>query len=179
MAKIGIVFGSDTGYTRKAAKLMAKQLGKEAVPDKPVNINRISVDKFLAYDALILGTPTYGEGDLPGVATGIEAGSWAEFLPQLAKGSLNGKVVALFGFGDQNKYSDRYVSAMGVLHDALVEKGASVIGQWPTDGYDFDNSAAVRDEKFVGLALDDKNQSLLTSERVFQWLEQIRPKLTA
>lgn len=177
MAKVGIIFGTDTGYTRKVAKLMAKQLGKEVVPDKPVNINRVSVDEFLIYDILILGTPTYGEGVLPGKDTGIEAGSWAEFLPQLPDGSMQGKQVALFGFGDQIKYGDRYVSAMGHLHDAMIEKGAEAIGQWSTEGYQFDHSAAVRDGQFVGLALDDKNQGLLTNERVGQWLEQIKPYL--
>jgi len=177
MAKVGIIFGTDTGYTRKAAKAMAKQLGKELVADKPVNINRVSVDEFLAYDVLILGTPTYGEGVLPGQNTGIQEGSWTEFLPKLADGSMAGKKVALFGFGDQKKYSDRYVSAMGLLHDALVEKGAEVIGQWSTDGYEFDHSLAVRDGQFVGLALDDKNQAMLTNERIEQWLGQLKPTL--
>lgn len=177
MAKIGIFFGTDTGYTRKIAKLIGKQLGKALVPDKPININRTTIDDFLCYDVLILGTPTYGEGVLPGVETGIEAGSWAEFLPKLPEQSLKGKTVALFGFGDQKKYSDRYVSAMGVLHDALVEKGAQVIGHWPVDGYEFDHSNAVRDGQFVGLALDDKNQGMLTAERVGQWLEMIQPEI--
>jgi len=92
MANVGIIFGTDTGFTRKIAKLMAKQLGKDVVTDKPVNINRTTVDEFLAYDALILGTPTYGEGSLPGIDSGIVAGSWAEFLPKLADNAMSGKV---------------------------------------------------------------------------------------
>lgn len=47
MAKVGIIFGTDRRYTRKTAKLMAKQLGKELVPEKLVNINRIGVEEFL------------------------------------------------------------------------------------------------------------------------------------
>ncbi len=176
MSNIGIIFGSDTGYTRKAAKLMAKKLGKEVVPNKPVNINRVTVEEFLEYDMMILGTPTYGQGVLPGKDTGIEAGSWAEFLPQLEADAMKGKKVALFGFGDQLKYSDRYVSAMGTLYDALVDKGAIVVGRWPTEGYAFDYSNAVRDDLFVGLALDDKNQPTLTDKRVGQWLEMIQPE---
>jgi len=175
MTRTGIFFGTETGYTRKTAKLIAKQLGKQLVPDKPVNINRTTVEAFLSYDALILGTPTYGEGILPGIDTGIAAGSWAEFLPQLEAGSLKGKQVALFGFGDQKKYSDRFVSAMGRLHDALQEKGAEMVGHWPTEGYEFEASDAVRDGQFVGLALDDKNQAMLTNERVGQWLKTLQP----
>jgi len=68
---------------------------------------------------------------------------------------------------------------MGLLYDALIEKGACVVGQWPTDGYEFEHSDAIRDGHFVGLALDDKNQALLTNQRVAQWLEQIIPELMA
>lgn len=82
--------------------------------------------------------------------------------------------IALYGFGDQKKYSDRYVNGLGLLHDALVQKGATIIGQWPTEGYEFAHSFAVRDGQFVGLALDDKNQSMQTSERIEQWLEIIK-----
>ena len=89
------------------------------------------------------------------------------------------KVVALFGFGDQKKYSDRYVSAMGMLYDSLVDKGARVIGQWSTDGYEFEQSGAVREGQFVGLALDDKNQAMLTNDRITEWLELIKPQLIA
>ena len=178
MPKIGIVFGTDTGYTRKAAKLMARTLGDDMV-DKPVNVNRIAVDDFLAYKVLILGTPTYGEGGLPGIGSGIAAGSWAEFLPQLADRDLSDKVVALYGFGNQIKYGDHYANAMGILYQALVSLGAKVIGAWSTEGYEFESSAAVIDGHFVGLALDDKNQPMQTAERIDRWLTQIKPELAA
>ena len=58
MNKIGIFFGTDSGTTRLMAKKMAKLLGDVAA--KPININRTSADEMLQYDALILGTPTYG-----------------------------------------------------------------------------------------------------------------------
>jgi len=176
MSKVAIVFGTDTGYTRKIAKLVAKKLGAD-IADKPVNINRLSLDQFLAYDALILGTPTYGEGVLPGTSTGIDAGSWAEFLPQLQGHDLSAKTIALYGFGDQLKYPTSYVSAMGDLYQALAEKGAKMIGSWPTQGYTFEHSSAVVDDVFVGLALDEKNQGALTQQRVEQWLEEVKPAL--
>lgn len=177
MDKIGIIFGTDTGYTRRIAKQMAKKMGD--VADKPVNINRIDVDTFQAYDAMIVGTPTYGQGTLPGRATGIEAGSWADFLPQLAGCDLSGKVVAIYGFGDQLKYEDRFVNGMRILYEWLVGLGATVVGDWPVDGYDFAASSAVIDGRFVGLALDEKNQAMLTESRVDAWLAQVTPQLTA
>ena len=66
MANIGIFFGTDTGKTRKIAKMIHKQLGEAAAA--PVNINRATLADLLAYPALLLGTPTLGDGQLPGLA---------------------------------------------------------------------------------------------------------------
>ena len=66
-----------------------------------------------------------------------------------------------------------------ILWLTLVDKGARVIGQWSTDGYEFEQSGAVREGQFVGLALDDKNQAMLTNDRITEWLELIKPQLIA
>ena len=46
-----------------------------------------------------------------------------------------------------------------------------------TDGYTFDDSDAVIDGKFVGLALDDLNEEDKTDERIDAWLADIKPSL--
>ncbi len=176
MAKIGIFFGTDTGNTRRVAKLVAKKLG--AAADNPVNVNKASVDDLLAYNALILGTPTLGDGELPGLSAGAQAESWEEFLPQLKGKDLSGKVAALFGLGDQQGYGHEFVDAMILIYDQLVECGATLVGAWPTEGYEFEASKAVVDGQFVGLVIDQDNQSDLTEERVDAWLEIINPLLT-
>lgn len=175
MAKIGIFFGTDTGRTRLIAKQIAKKLGDSA--DAPVNIGRTTLDDFLAYDALILGSPTLGDGELPGQSVGLSQPSWEEFLPQLAGADLSGKVAAIFGLGDQKKYPDEFVDAIGIIHDALVAAGARVVGRWPIAGYEFATSQASDGEHFLGLALDQINQPVLTEERIGTWLAQIRPEL--
>ena len=175
MARIGIFFGTDTGRTRLIAKQIAKKLGDEA--DAPVNIGRTTLADFLAYDALILGSPTLGDGELPGLSTGLNQPSWEEFLPQLAGVDLSGKIVAVYGLGDQKKYPDDFVDAIGIIHDVLVAGGARVVGRWPTSGYEFNASQAVDGDDFLGLALDQINQPVLTEERVNTWLAQIRPAL--
>jgi flavodoxin I len=175
MAKIGIFFGTDTGRTRLVAKQMAKKLGDAA--DAPINIGRVTLADFLAYDRLILGSSTLGEGALPGLSTGLTQPSWEEFLPQLADADMTGKVVAIFGLGDQKKYPNEFVDAVGLIHDAVVSCGARVIGRWPTKGYEFDASQAVDGDDFLGLALDQINQPLLSEARIDQWLAQIEPEL--
>lgn len=175
MARIGIFFGTDTGRTRLVAKQIAKKLGEAA--DAPVNIGRTTLADFLAYDALILGSPTLGDGELPGQSVGLAQPSWEEFLPQLAGADLSGKVAAIYGLGDQKKYPGEFVDAIGLLHDALVAAGARVVGRWPVAGYEFAASRAVDGEDFLGLALDQINQPVLTEPRLDAWLAQIRPEL--
>lgn len=176
MNKVGIFFGTDTGSTRLIAKMIAKKLGGD-VASKPLNVNRIRVEDMLIYDALILGTPTYGEGQLPGKSTKVPAGSWEEFLPLLEENDFIGKVVAIYGLGDQEKYSDRFADGLHQLYIRLQACGAKFVGEWSTDGYQFEKSRSVVDGKFIGLVLDQSNQRLLTEERVDTWLDQIKPAL--
>ena len=172
MANIGIFFGTDTGKTRKIAKLIHKQLG--GVADAPVNINRTTQEAFLAYPVLILGTPTLGDGQLPGLAAGCESESWSEFIPALDGISLSGKTVALFGLGDQRGYPDNFASGMRPLYDVLSRCGAQIIGSWPNEGYEFSASSALEGERFVGLVLDQDNQFDRSEERLSRWLEEIK-----
>ncbi|MCG2577016.1 flavodoxin [Dechloromonas sp. XY25] len=175
MARIGIFFGTDTGRTRLIAKQIAKKLGDAA--DAPVNIGRTTLADFLAYDALIVGSPTLGDGMLPGESTGLSQPSWEEFVPQLVGADLSGKTIAIFGLGDQKKYPDEFVDAIGLLHDAFIARGARIVGRWPTAGYDFAASQAVAGDAFLGLALDQHHQPALTEERITAWLAQITPEL--
>lgn len=171
-AGIAIYFGTDTGRTRRIAKLIAQKLGDAALA--PANIGRTTVDDFLAHERLILGTPTYGEGTLPGLSTGMTQESWEEFLPRLQGCDMRGKTVALFGLGDQDKYAGEFVDAMLLIHDAVTDCGARVVGAWPAQGYSFRASQALVGDHFVGLALDQVNQAALSEARVEAWLAQVR-----
>lgn len=176
MAKIGIFFGTDTGSTRKVAKQLHKLLGEE-LADKPLNINRANAASLASYEILILGTPTLGEGQLPGLSAECQEESWEEFMPNFDTLDLAGKKVALFGLGDQVNYADEFVDGLGELYDTVVECGAEVVGSWPLDGYDFNQSAAVLDDRFVGLVLDKDNQASLTEDRLGTWVAQLKAEL--
>lgn len=172
MAKIGLFFGTDTGKTRKVAKMIKKLFDDETMA-KPINVNRAVVDEFASYDYLILGTPTLGEGLLPGLSADCENESWEEFLPQIEDLNFEGKTIAIYGLGDQEGYGEEFVDAIMELYDFFSERGAKLVGNWPTDGYEFEHSEAVVDGQFVGLALDLDNQSNLTDERLNKWLASI------
>ncbi len=170
MVKVGVFFGTDTGNTRRIAKDISTALGS-AVAAKPVNIRNAEVADLLAYDSLIIGTPTYGEGQLPGLSTGNATASWEEFLPKLAGHDFSGKKVAIYGLGNQKGYPIEFVDAMFYLYEQFKQCGATLIGAWDTDGYNFKRSKAVVDNRFVGLALDQENQKDLTPARLEAWLK--------
>ncbi|MGY2574786.1 flavodoxin [Vibrio sp. C8] len=176
MAKVGIFFGTDTGSTRKMAKLIQKQLG-DVIADKPKNINRVDVEEFTSYEFLILGTPTLGQGQLPGLSVDCQEESWEEFLPNFSDMDLTGKKVALYGLGDQVSYSNEFVDALGELYDYVANCGAEMVGFWPTEGYEFNSSNAVDGDDFVGLVLDKDNQASLTEQRIAGWIEQLTSEM--
>lgn len=177
MARIGLFFGSNTGKTRKVAKMIKKRFDDDTMADA-LNVNRASAEDLAQYQYLIIGTPTLGDGELPGLSADCENESWEEFLPKLQDVDLGGKTVAIFGLGDQVGYPKEFLNAMGILYDFVVERGARVVGAWPTEGYEFEESEAVRDGQFVGLALDLDNQSGLTEERLNVWLKLIAPEFS-
>ncbi len=176
MSKIGIFFGTDTGSTRLVAKKIYSLLGDE-LADKPKNINRTSPDELLQYDALILGTPSYGVGDLPGRAVGCQEANWAEFVPYLDGADLSGKKIALFGLGHQERYASRFASSLIQLYRIFYGYGANIVGRWSTDGYQFEHSDSIIDGEFVGLVIDQRGQPHLTEDRIKTWLTQITPQL--
>jgi len=165
MQKIGLFYASSTGNTANIAKKI-----KEKMSDFDIDLKDISESTDNAmkdYDFLIFGISTWGEGDLQD--------DWDEYFDNLNEDNLAGKTIAMFGLGDQEEYCENYLDAMGTIYDKVVESGATVVGSWPTDGYDFEESTAVRGGEFVGLALDEDNQEDLSDERVSQWIEQIIP----
>ncbi|PLK47804.1 flavodoxin [Uliginosibacterium sp. TH139] len=177
MSRIGIFFGTETGTTRLIAKKLHKLLGDE-IADKPLNVNRIAPAQMLAYDCLLLGTPSYGVGQIPGRSAGCLESSWEEFLAELPEDlSLAGKRIAFFALGAQERYAERFASSLRLVHDAFKKRGAEIVGQWSTEGYVFEHSASVEDGKFLGLILDQRTQSQLTDTRLAAWLEEVRPVL--
>lgn len=154
-----IIYGSDSGRTRNVANKIAAKLGA-----KTIDVKTATVGDFEAPDLLILGTPTYGAGELQG--------DWESGVDVMRDANLAGKKVALFGLGDQESYSDTFADAIGTLYDQLIEQDAEVVGFTETTGYAFEESLAVRDGKFVGLVLDQDNQATKTDKRIASWISQ-------
>jgi flavodoxin I len=163
MSKTLVVFGSSTGTCEGIANKIGEKLGAEVV-----NVSDMNED-ILAADNLIIGTSTWGAGELQD--------DWYEGVELLKSNDLSGKVVAIFGCGDCESYSDTFCGAMAELYNAAKSAGATLVGAVSTDGYSFDDSEAVVDGQFVGLALDDINEDDKTDGRIDAWITQIQPSL--
>lgn len=118
---------------------------------------------------LLLGTSTWGEGELQD--------DWYDAIKMIKTADLNGKIVALFGCGDSESYCDTFCDGMGVIYDQLKNSGCTFVGAVSADGYSYSSSIAIIDGKFVGLALDDVNESGKTEERINSWVEEIKKNL--
>ena len=60
---------------------------------------------------------------------------------------------------------------------STAQFGATMIGSWPNEGYEFSASSALEGDRFVGLVLDQDNQFDETDARLATWLEEIKPHL--
>ena len=167
MAKIGLFYGSTTGNTEIVAGLIKDAFDEfEADVVTVFNVAEASIEDMKEFGYLILGIPTWYEGELQD--------DWDEFLPNLDNLDLSGKKVAVFGLGDQEIYPDTFVDGIGVLANKVKERGGQLVGSWPLEGYEFDASVAMKDDRFMGLVIDVDNQDDLTSERVETWVNQIK-----
>jgi len=164
MQKIGIFYGSSTGNTEDAAKQIQLAFGKDFAQIFDVaNAKASDIEQFTN---IIFGASTWGYGDLQD--------DFEEFMTEINSANLEGKRIAIFGFGDQETYPDTFVDAIGLIYEAIINKGCEIVGKISTDGYEYDESMAEVDGQFVGLPLDEENQSDLTNDRISSWVEQLK-----
>jgi flavodoxin I len=71
------------------------------------------------YDLIILGSPTYGYGNV--------TAQFELFLERLVSVNLSGKKAAVFALGDSELYDEDYTTAAEILEDDLTATGAALI----------------------------------------------------
>jgi flavodoxin I len=164
MKKIGILYSYNTKKTAQAANKIAEILGEENVDQ--INAEEITEEQFKQYDNLILGVPTWFDGELPNY--------WDELVPAIEDMKLKGKKIAIYGAGDQKGYPENFVDGVGIMGKILEQQGAKIVGFTSTEGYEFESSKAQRGEQFAGLALDFENQVSKNKDRITKWCEQLK-----
>ena len=174
--KIAIFYGSTTCYTEIVAEKLQVLLQTDPSLSQygSINLHNIKHDSLALmaeYDVLILGISTWDFGEIQE--------DWEAHWAEIADVDLSGKIIAIYGMGDQIGYSEWFVDAMGMLDEVIASQQCQRIGFWPTEGYDFIKSKAVTadGEWFVGLALDEENQYDQTEQRLLLWVEQLSSEL--
>ena len=160
-----IFFASSTGNSEEIANKIASALGEIEVFD----LAGTKIEKINEYDKVILGGSTWGDGELND--------DWEDAWGDFCKLDLSNKTIALFGLGDQESYSDEFCSALGIIYEQINKSSAKIVGFTSTDGYYHDASKAQIDDKFVGLIIDEDNQSDLTDERIKTWVNEIKENI--
>jgi len=163
MKKIGLIYSFNSNKTAKVAERIKDEF--KEVPMDAINAETITEDQFLKFDNLILGVPTWFDGELPNY--------WDEFGPALEDMNLKGKLIALYGLGDQIGYPENFLDAVGIMAQLLEGRGAKIVGKTSVQGYTFESSKALQNDKFLGLAIDFENQATKNKERVKEWVKQL------
>ena len=169
MTPIGLFYGTDTGFTEIVVKLFVEEF--ELVAPNLLTVHNIAdgpITILQQYEHLIIGCPTWDIGQLQA--------DWDKAYNELDTLDLSGKQVAIFGLGDQYGYPDSYCDAIGILGRKLRERGAELVGFTSTEGYEFTYSDGVENGRFMGLALDEDNESDKSPERVTDWVWQLVDK---
>ena len=167
MKKTGLFYSFNTKKTTQSAKRIVENLGKENIDE--INAETVTEEQFTKYDNIIMGVPTWFDGELPNY--------WDEFVPALEDVDLKGKKIAIFGAGDQKGYPENFIDGVGIMADIVESLGAELVGFTSTEGYNFEHSKAERNNKFAGLALDFENQASLNKKRIAGWCEQLKKEL--
>ena len=169
MSKTGIFYSFNSTKTAKAAEKIKEAFG----PDfniVPVNAEELTEELFLSFTNLIMGVPTWFDGELPNY--------WDEFVPALEDLNLKGKTIAIFGLGNQIEYPENFGDAVGIMAELVQERGARLVGNTSAEGYDYEYSKAVVDGKFCGLILDQENQARQSKERIENWVNDLKAQFS-
>jgi len=165
MNKTGIFYSFNSIKTAKAVDKIKKAFGLD---DNivPVNAEELTEELFLSFTNLILGVPTWFDGELPNY--------WDEFVPALEDLNLKGKTIAIFGLGNQVEYPENFGDAVGIMAELVQERGAKLVGFTSSEGYKYESSRAVVGNQFMGLILDQENQSRQSKERIANWVNDLK-----
>jgi len=158
--RIGIIYGSTTTNSERIAETIWDIFKESELHDIKDGVGVIE-----QYEKVILCAPTWDYGALQE--------DYIDAWDDLTTVNWSNKTVALVGLGDQVGYPALYQDAMAKLYNMIEPLGAKCIGFTSTKGHTFTKSDAVKDDKFVGLAIDEDCQRELTEERLNTWTKQI------
>jgi flavodoxin I len=126
--KIAILYGSTTGKTGLVARCLAGHFPGAELLD----VAHTAVEHLGKYDAVLVGTSTWG--------TGILQNHWARRMATLPASAFAGKTLAFFGLGDRQAFPETFCAGMEKLKARYAPAAGRVLG--PDLVLDHDNEGA-------------------------------------
>ncbi|MEC1647230.1 flavodoxin [Bacillus halotolerans] len=118
MGKILLVYATMSGNTEAMADLIEKGLQEaEAEVDRFEAMDIDDAELFNDYEHIILGTYTWGDGDLPD--------EFLDLAEEMEALDFTGKTCAVFGSGD-TAY-EYFCGAVDTLEEKIKERGAEIV----------------------------------------------------
>ncbi|HEX7057823.1 MAG TPA: flavodoxin [Bacilli bacterium] len=112
-----IIYTSITGNTKEMADKIAEGMREAGAEPVMKDVLMADAEEVLQYDCVLLGSFTWGEGDLPD--------DFEDFYDDLCELDLTGKKAAAFGSCDSTY--EHFGGAVDLLTKKLRELGADVV----------------------------------------------------
>lgn len=169
MSKTGVFYGPSKGSVAKVANLLSTNFG---IGNCDLKLAKDAKAKDLeGYNKIILGLSTIGKANWNSFH---KDNDWDIFIDELDKTNWKDKIIAIYCLGDQMTYPNNFVDAIGWIYEKLEKNNAKVVGFCSTEGYQFIESEGVRDNQFLGLPIDEDNESDKTEIRIKNWIDQLK-----
>lgn len=114
-----VVYNTVTGNTEVCAQWIHESLAEGGHQVVIKDTDEVYPSVLEDYDLIIMGVPTYGEGEL--------TYDFEQFLQGMELMDLSGKKAAVFGLGDSESYPDDFCTAADTLVGTLKKCGATLI----------------------------------------------------
>lgn len=117
MKLVLIAYGSTMGNTKEIAEAVYSGLKSENASVVLTDVKDINPDDLLSYDIILLGSSTWGDGELQD--------DFVDFVKSMDSINLENKKAAVFGTGDT--FYPLFCEAVEILETRLRDCGAEII----------------------------------------------------
>jgi flavodoxin I len=119
MSKAIVIYGSTTGNTEEMANAVEKALSGTGMDVILKNVTDAEPAELTGYDYIILGSSTWGDGELQDDFIGFEE--------EMSGIDLSGKKAAVFGCGETSW--PMFCEAVNILEKRLKDCGAELVAE--------------------------------------------------
>ncbi|NJP39044.1 flavodoxin [Alkalicoccus luteus] len=144
-----LVYATLSGHTEELAELIKDRLEEADITVDVKEAYEAEPHEFASYDLVIIGTYTFGDGDIPDDVI--------DFYEELQQTDLTGQLFALFGSGDTSY--EHFAGAVDRMDEAIREQQGMLIATKMK--FDSDNDIQETEEQvdtFVAEILDARDQ---------------------